>query len=41
MEEPLITDYMKNKEKENLFKGFAEILIGFLNIKKVLYDQSV
>lgn len=47
MEEPFVTDYMKNKEKENLFKGFAEIITGFMlvliaifNVKRVLYDKS-
>lgn len=30
MEEHFVTDYMKDKERQMLFKGAAEILIGFM-----------
>lgn len=30
MEQHFVTDYMKDKERESLFKGIAEILTGFM-----------
>lgn len=39
MEEQFTTDYMKQKEREYLFKGIAAILIGFMLVLIAIFTQ--
>lgn len=39
MEEQFTTDYMKQKERESLFKGIAAILIGFMLVLIAIFTQ--
>lgn len=37
MEQHFVTDYMKDKEREGLFKGIAEILTGYMLVSIAVF----